>query len=171
VTGTDASRPDPRTELVDAIQGQRAFWRDLVNEVGESRMAEPGPMGDWSFKDLATHLLGWRERAIGRLEAAAVGRPAPPPPWPTDLDDDDAINDWIQERGRTRSVRDVLADTDRSYQRLADAIASLPDDFVTHLDAIPWLEAKTLAEVKANLFSHLHEEHMPSIRAWLVRRD
>jgi hypothetical protein len=171
VTETDAKRPDPRTEVVDAIQRERAFWRDLVNEVGESRMTEPGPMGDWSFKDLATHLLGWRERTIARLEAAAAGRPAPPSPWPSDLDDDDAINAWIHERGRTRPVPEVLADVDRSHQRLADAIASLPDEFVTHLDAIPWLQAKTLAEVKANLFSHLHEEHMPSIRAWLSRRD
>ena len=30
---------------------------------------------------------------------------------------------------------------------------------------------ETLADVKANLFSHLHEEHMPSIRAWLATRD
>ena len=171
MTDTELNSPDPRTELVDAIQRERGFWRDLVNEVGESRMTEPGPMGDWSFKDVATHLLGWRERTIGRLEAAAAGRPTPPSPWPTDLAGDDAINDWIQERGRARPVREVLADVDRSYQRLADAIASLPDDFVTHLDTIPWLEAKTLTEVKANLFSHLHEEHMPSIRAWLATRD
>ena len=27
-------------------------------------MTEPGPMGEWTFKDLAAHLLGWRERTI-----------------------------------------------------------------------------------------------------------
>jgi hypothetical protein len=171
MTQTDANPADPRTELIDAIQRERAFWRDLVNEVGEARMTEPGPMGDWTFKDLATHLLGWRERTIARLEAAADRRPAPPSPWPSALDDDDAINTWIQEQGSTRSVRDVLADVDRSYQRLADAIASLPDEIVTDPGAFPWLEAQSLAEQKTNLFSHLHDEHMPSVRAWLAARD
>ena len=56
-------------------------------------------------------------------------------------------------------------------QSLADAIEALPDKIVTNPDALPWLEAKTLPEVKANLFSHLHDEHMPSIRAWLTMRD
>ncbi|MEA2621035.1 MAG: hypothetical protein QOC97_1808 [Chloroflexota bacterium] len=171
MTETEASRIDPRRELTDALQRERAIWRDLVNEVGESRMTEPGPMGEWSFRDLATHLLGWRERTIGRLEAAAAGRAAPPPPWPTGLGDDDAINAWIHERGSARPVHDVLADVDRSYQRLADAIASLPDEIVTDADAFPWLEAHSLEEQKANLFSHLHDEHMPSVRVWHATRD
>jgi hypothetical protein len=170
MTQTHANSPDRRSELVDAVQRERASWRDLVDEVGESRMTEPGPMGDWTFKDLAAHLLGWRERTIARLEAAAMGRAAPPPPWPTELQDDDLINDWIQRRHAERSVHDVLGDVDRSYQRLADAIAALPAVFATKLEALPWLEAKSLAEVKANLFRHLHDEHMPSIRAWLAAR-
>lgn len=171
MTETEANRIDPRRELADAIERERAIWRDLVNEVGESRMTEPGPMGEWSFKDLAAHLLGWRNRTIARLEAASQGRAAPPSPWPTELADDDSINAWIHEQGSTRSVREVLADTDQSYQRLADAIASLPDEMVTNPEAFPWLEHRSLAEQKANLFSHLHDEHMPSVRAWLATRD
>jgi hypothetical protein len=171
MTETEANRIDPRKELTDAIQRERAIWRDLVDEVGESRMTEPGPMGEWSFKDLATHLLGWRNRTIARLEAASQGRAEPRSPWPSGLDDDDSINDWIQQRGSTRSVRDVLADVDQSYQRLADAIASLPEEIVTDPDAFSWLEHRSLKEQKANLFSHLHDEHMPSVRAWLAARD
>ena len=165
---SDALGVDHRAELVARCQRERQAWRDLVDEVGVDRMTEPGPMGPWSFKDLAAHLLGWRDRTIARLEAAADGREAPPPPWPSGLDDDDPINAWFQARSDGRSVRAVLDDVDRSYERLAAAVAALPEDLVTRHDAFPWMEGESLAET--NLFGHLHDEHMPSIRAWLATR-
>lgn len=165
---SDAIGTDPRDALVARCERERKAWRDLIDEVGVDRMTEPGPMGPWSFKDLAAHLLGWRDRTIARLEAAAEGRQAPPPAWPSDLQDDDSINDWIQARSDGRSVREVLDDTDRSYERLADAIAALPEETVTRSDALPWMEGESLAET--DLFSHLYDEHMPSIRAWLATR-
>jgi hypothetical protein len=157
--------------MIATVERERAAWRDLVAEVGDSRMTEPGPMGPWSFKDLAAHLLGWRERTVGRLEAAADGREEPPPPWPTGLDADDdvdQINAWFQERSSNQSVREVLDDIDGSYELVARAIAAIPEDVVTRIDALPWLEGTSLAEI--DLFNHLHEEHMPSIRAWLATR-
>lgn len=155
---------DRRADLVAHIRDERAWWADLVEEIGVARMTEPGPMGEWTFKDLAAHLLGWRERTIGRLEAAARGV-EPVTPWPADLGDDDAINAWIHERNRDRSVREVLDDVDRSYERLADAVAALPEDLVARPGAMPGLEDQALAD--ADFFGHVHEEHEPSIRAWL----
>ena len=159
------TRTDARGRLLDRIDAERAWWRDLVGEIGDRRMTEPGPMGEWTFKDLAAHVLGWRERTIGRLEAAGAGAPEPAAPWPSDLDDDDAINAWIHERSSDRTVREVLDAVDRSYERLAAAVAALPDDLVSRPGAFPWLEGEALAD--ADLFDHVHEEHEPSIRAWL----
>jgi hypothetical protein len=157
-----------RERVVAYIEAERAWWRDLVEEIGEERMTEPGPMGEWTFKDLAAHLLGWRERTIGRLEAAATGRPTPPNPWPAELDgDDDSVNDWIHERSRDRSVREVLSDIDRSYERLANAIAAIPEDVLKRPGALDWLGDQSLADLDP--FSHVHDEHEPSIRAWLAK--
>lgn len=157
---------DRRADLVAHIRAERAWWADLVAEIGEHRMTEPGPMGDWTFKDLAAHLLGWRDRTIGRLEAAAKGE-EPAPPWPAELDGDDSINAWIHERNRDRPVRNVLDDVDRSYERLANAVAALPEDLVARPGAMPGLEGEALAD--ADFFGHVHDEHEPSIRAWLDR--
>src|SRR5919201_1911286 len=93
-----------RKELIADIQREQHAWREIVAEVGRDRMNEPGPMGEWTFKDLASHLAGWRGRTIARLEAAANGRPEPPTPWPAELKDDDSINAWIRERDRQRSL-------------------------------------------------------------------
>jgi hypothetical protein len=154
-----------RESLLDTIERERAHWHDLVAEVGE-RVEEPGPMGEWSFKDLAAHLLGWRERTIARLMAASAGTTPPPAPWPPELDDDDTINAWIHERHAHRAPAEVLADVDTSYQRLADAITRMPESMIADC-RFPWLDSKTLLEV--DLFGHLHDEHEPSIRAWLDR--
>jgi hypothetical protein len=42
----------------------------------------------------------------------------------------------------------------------------MPDEIVTDPNAFPWMGGMPLAE--APLFGHLHDEHVPSVRAWLV---
>jgi hypothetical protein len=155
-----------RDDLLRYISDERAGWRALAGEVGEDRMEEPGPMGEWTFKDLAAHLTGWRERTIARLEAGPRSEPATP--WPGHLTGDDEINAWIHARNRNRPLPEVLADADRSYERLAAAIAALPDDDLTTPGRFAWMGSEPL--VDGDFFGHLHEEHEPDVRAWLVAR-
>lgn len=159
-----------KARLLATIDAERAAWQSLVGEIGEERMEEPGPMGGWSFKDLAAHITGWRERTIGRLEAAARGEPEPPPPWPDALTEDDEVNDWIQERGRGRSPASVLAEADDSYARVRAAVAALPDAVLVDPARFPWLEGPSLADsiLSGDFFGHWHEEHEPDVRAWLA---
>jgi hypothetical protein len=118
---------EAQRELAARIRADRQVWRDLVAEVGRDRMLEPGPMGDWTFKDMAAHLAAWRNARIPMIEAIGRGEPIPPPPWPAELDDDDPINAWFRERDRDKPLDDVIADYDASFERLAAAIESLPD--------------------------------------------
>jgi hypothetical protein len=154
---------------LDVIDHERESWDALLAEVGEERMLVPGPMGEWSFKDLIAHLMGWRERGLQRLEAAAQGQPEPPPAWPAHLESDDEINAWIHEANRDRPLADVVADSRRSYARLAEIVRSLPDEALTDPASFPWLEGQALGEaiVDGAWFGHLHEEHEPTIRQWL----
>lgn len=154
-----------RADAAERIRADQRFWRALVEEVGRDRMDEPGPMGEWTFKDLAAHLAGWRERRIAELEAVVAGRPRPPLPWPAEMDDDDTINDWLHERDRDRSLDDALADYDRSFDRLAAAIEALPEEIVSDPDYFAWSDGVPIVEV--DFTDHLHDEHVPSIRAWL----
>jgi hypothetical protein len=147
----------------------RDSWRRLVAAVGEERMEQPGPMGAWTFKDLAAHLTGWREVLIARLEAGP-GREQPMP-WPATLIEDDDINAWIYAQNRDRPLRDVLADAEASYARVAAAIAALPEEDVTTPGRFSWLEGQALVRM-ADFPGHLAEEHEPNVRAWLAgQRD
>lgn len=157
-------------EMLAAIERERDSWEALLAEVGEARMLEPGPMGEWSFKDLAAHLTGWRARTLQRLEAAANGQPEPDPVWPARLATDDEVNDWIHEVNRDRLLGEVIAESRESYARLAEIVQRLPDAALYDPAYFPWLEGNALGPwiVLGGPFSHLHEEHDPDIRRWLA---
>lgn len=157
-----------RGELVREIHEEQEIWRSIVSEVGRDRMDEPGPMGAWTFRDLAGHLAGWRNRRLAQLEARARGAADPPPAWSPELDDDDAINAWIRRRDEGRTTDDLVADYDRSFDRLAAVIEALPEDMIRDPHAFGWLEGGSVLE--AEWFSHLHDEHEPAIREWLATR-
>jgi hypothetical protein len=111
---------------------------------------------------MAGHLVGWRNRTIARLEAAARGEVDPQPPWPAGLDDDDAINIWIHDQHAGRPAEQLVADYDTSYDRLIRALEPLPDAMLTTV--IEWIGEPL---VNADFTGHLHDEHVPSVRAWL----
>lgn len=154
-----------KAELLARIEAEQALWREMVAEVGQERMERPGPMGAWTFKDLAAHLTGWRERTIGRLEAGAGADP--PPPWPPELTTDDVVNDWIYARRRDRPLLAVLDEAGASFTRLAAAIKALPEADVTTPGRFAWLEGARVAD--ADFFGHFHDEHEGDVRAWLAR--
>jgi hypothetical protein len=153
-----------RAEQIAAIRADQQFWRDLAAEVGPDRYAEPGPMGEWSFGDMAGHLLGWRNRALGRLEALARGEPDPPNPWPTEFDDDDRINAWIHDHHADRSPAQLVEDYDAAYDRLVRVVEVMPDAKLTDPNAIPWAGT---ALVDVDFRGHFQDEHAPSVREWL----
>ncbi len=154
--------------VADRVRTDRAVWRDIVAEVGRERMLEPGPMGEWSFKDLAAHLGGWRTARIPMIEAIGRGEPPPAEPWPADMDDDDAVNAWLQARERERPLDEILDEYDESFEQLAAAIEAMPEETAADPNALPWAGGTPLIDI--DFTDHLHDEHLADIRAWLGRR-
>lgn len=154
-----------KDELLARIGAEQALWRELVVEVGQERMERPGPMGAWTFKDLAAHVTGWRDRTIGRLEAGPGADP--PPPWPPELTTDDEINTWIYAQHRDRPLLAVLDEADASFARLAAAVRPLSQADVTTPGRFDWLEGVSVAD--ADFFGHFHDEHERDVRTWLAQ--
>jgi hypothetical protein len=164
-------------EILEAIDQERQAWEDLLAEVGESRMLEPGPMGEeWSFKDLVAHLNGWKLRTLQRLEAVANEQPEPDLGWPADPDDDDqvdVINDWIQEQNADKLLGEVIDESRESFARLAEVVQRLSDEDLNDPQRFPWLEGAALgpAIVKREVFfGHYHDEHEADVQRWLEAR-
>ena len=67
------TEPRSKAALLELIERERGRWDDMVAEIGENRMLQPGATGDWNFKDVVAHLNGWR---IGTLARPAARRGA-----------------------------------------------------------------------------------------------
>jgi hypothetical protein len=160
-----------RAEALKRIDDEHAAWQALLAEIGKEHMEEPGPMGDWPFKDLVAHLLFWNERTVARLEAGPDATMSDP--WPAsmgtedEIEDWDEVNAWVRGQYRDRSLDDVLAEKDRQYERFAAAIAAMPEDDLMTPGRWGWGDR---ALVDANFFGHFHEEHEADVRAWLQTR-
>lgn len=163
-----------KSELLDWLQEEYRQWGALLDEVGPTRMEQPGVNGDWSMKDIVAHLTGWNRRLASHLQAAQRRGPEPSPPWPAHLQGDDEINAWIHESNRARSVREVLVETDQMFQQILAFVEGLPEDVrieqvhqgerVYHL---VWLDGERLQP--GEFFDHFHDDHEPDVRAWLAR--
>ena len=154
-----------REEQTAVIKADQQFWRDLAAEVGPDRYGESGTIGEWSFGDLAGHLLGWRNRTIARLEAAARGEPDPFPYEPDTDDEIDAYNAEIRDNDAGHPPTELVDGYATSYDRLIRALDALPESAFRDAAAFSWLEGTPLIEI--TFTGHLHEEHAPDVRAWL----
>jgi hypothetical protein len=157
-----------RARLIAHIRDVQQRWRRLVAEVDDDRMEQPGAMGDWTFKDVAAHLTGWRRRTVLRLVAATRGDPPPANPWPAELgnEEDDSINAWMQEQHKDRPLAVVLAEADGVYDDMMAAVEALPPDILTDPNRFDWMEGVALAD--GDFGGHL-DEHQADVRRWLAR--
>lgn len=159
-----------KDRILAYIEADEGAWHALVAEVPPGRMGEPGPMGDWSFRDLVSHLLAWRNRTITRLDAAASGAPRPPAPWPSGLTEDDPINAWFRDQDAGRSADDLLAAYAGSFARITQAVAGVPAEaFLTESATNPgyfrWRDA--VGEIESDFSGHL-ADHVGDVREWLA---
>ena len=162
-----------KSELLNWLQEEYQQWEAFLDQIGTARLEQPGVNGDWSMKDVVAHLTGWQPRLIASLQAAQRGEPEPPPPWPAHLQAEDDINAWIYESNRGRSVREVLAESQKVFQQLLAVVEGLPEDVrieqvhkpgrVYHL---VWLGDKRFPV--GEFFDHFHDDHEPDIRVWLA---
>ena len=156
-----------KAQLLNDLKSEQARWEALLQEIGEEHMTQPGVAAEWSIKDIVAHLTGWRHRTVGRFQAALRHEPAPPPPWPPQLQTDDEINAWIEAANRDRPLADVLRESREVFEQLAETLDAFPEADLLDPTRFPWLEGEPLSG--AAFFAHFHEEHEPDMRAWLER--
>ena len=162
-----------KSELLNWLQEEYQKWEAFLDQIGPTRMDQPGVNGDWSMKDIVAHLTGWNRSLVARLQAAQRSESEPPPHWPAHLQTEDEINAWIYESNRERSVREVLDETHQVFQELFAVMEGLPDE--VRIDEVQndrvyylvWLNGQRFPA--GEFFDHFHDDHEPDVRAWLAR--
>ena len=159
-----------KPKLLNWLMDEQQQWEALLDQIGPTRMDQPGVAGLWSMKDLVAHLTGWNRHLVARLQAAQRGRPEPPPPWPAELQAEDDINAWIYAANQARSVGEVLEDSRRVFGQIIAVIEGLPEEVRIEPEwHLIWLDDVSFPV--AEFFDHFHDDHERDVRAWLARVD
>jgi hypothetical protein len=160
-----------KARLIDWARRERAGWESLLAEVGEARMAEPGPMGFWTFKDLLSHLTAWQRYAQAPLEEALVGE-CPATPWPADLNpevDQNQINQFIYDETHDLPLPAVLGDARQVWDRLEEGLTLLPEQALSEPGYNAWTNGEALGPlVVREATAHFHQDHEAAVRSWLA---
>jgi hypothetical protein len=163
-----------KAQMVAAIAAEHTAWQALLAAIGTERMEVPGAAEpDWTVKDVVAHLAAWRGLTCARLDAGRRHTEPAAPPWPADLEEDDAagvdrINAWIYQTNRDRPLAAVLGESEAAWQEMADLVRATPEDDLLDTHGFTWLEGALLGPAVLNgSFEHLHE-HMEVLQAWLA---
>jgi hypothetical protein len=141
----------------------RAEWDRLLAEVRGEQRLEPGLPGGWSVIDVIAHVNWYEQEMVVLLETRELagselwGLPA------------DERNVPIHEQNKDLMLDEVLAESDRVFERLWELVGQLADEDLTEasrFDHMPedWEPWQVIA---SNTYEH-YQEHIPDIRAWLA---
>jgi hypothetical protein len=161
-----------KADWLARIDQTQQTWESIVNEAGPEGLDRPGAAGDWTLKDVAGHLNGWRARTVARLEAAARNEEPAANPWPADLTDEtdegvDQINEWLYDHYRDQPAESILGESREQFGRMRAAVDALSDDDLNTPGRYAWFGDYPLSAVIAGSLDHLYEEHEPALRKWL----
>ena len=162
---------DDKQQLLSALQEEMHRWEDILSSMDEERITAPQLASNWSIKDVISHLWGWQQRSIARLEAALHNSEPQFPEWPAEFDPEvegepDALNAWLYEASRQKSWSQVYQDWKDDFLRYLELGKEIPEADLIEPNKYTWLEGWPVAEVLRATCEH-YEEHRDWLVAWL----
>jgi hypothetical protein len=118
-------------------------------------MEVPGVCGDWSVKEVMTHIAAWESRATASLIAGVLG---------PEFEHADAFDEAERRRHKDMGVAETSTHLEATHRALRDAIdASSPELFISGSSLRRELDEGTVLH---------YDDHADGIRVWyaLYRR-
>ena len=148
-----------KAEFLEKLERERSEWDEALSLIPKEGMADPGTEGNWSIKDVIAHVTWFeREMAILLQTRALAGSEL----WGLSRDE---RNEVIYQENRTRSLEDVLRESQEVFREVSHAFESVNDADLNdphRIAGMPedWLPWQIIA---SNTYEH-YRDHKPSIR-------
>ena len=157
-----------KASLLHELRAARAEWDELLAEVGEERMTEPGAAGDWSVKDVMAHLSSYDRWFVQASEAHFRGEM--PPLDGTESMDFEQRNLFRHQQTRDHLLAHVQAESQRVFDRLLEVVEAHSEEFLTQPQQFEGAPGPLLVwkMIEGDGYEH-YRDHMRSIRAWLAQ--
>lgn len=120
-----ATSGDDREKLAGDLEQARNELRASYQGLSDEQMTQAGAVGEWSVKDVLTHITSWEEITLTDLQRVARGD------MPTlasfDLKKVDDWNTTIMSIRRNLPLEQVLRELDSTRADLVAVVGQLPD--------------------------------------------
>lgn len=163
-----------KSQLIDQIKNTRAPLDELLAQLTEEQMLQPGVENNSSVKDLLAHITTWEQHLVRRLAAAVKDKVAqayvidPSEPWePGGLD---AVNEYIFTRNAQLPLQQVLPDFHSSLQDVLRAVDALSEQDLFDPQGLAQVFGYPVERVIGEDTFYHYPDHIQSINAWMAKQ-
>ena len=153
-----------KDEVLAALEDSRAQIDEVLADLRPDALELPGVAGDWSVKDILSHLTAWQVELLTTLGLAQRGQKPGRPAW--DAASVEAQNQAWHQQYRTRPLERVIEDYDGVHRQLLRQFTALTEKDLAA--PLAWRKGQTLSQyVVEDVIEH-EAEHLPALQAWLA---
>lgn len=158
-----------QAEIIQQLNEEYELLMDAIKGLTNEAMLEPGVNGDWSIKDILTHISAWEAELVKLLWQARAGKKPTTIHFNQDQDVDSTNLIWYNER-KDRPLQVVMEDLQAVRKQTLRRVAEFNDRELNDLQAFKWLRGYPLWEwIASDSFKH-GPEHITQIKAWREAR-
>jgi hypothetical protein len=150
-----------RQQLLKRLDTAWQAFNDSYAGLSDANLTEPGVTGNWSVKDILSHISIWEEEALKHLPHIIEG--GRPPRYSVRYGGIDAFNDLMIAERRALSLADVQRRLDATHRQLIDFVQQMPEEHVTR-------ETRVRRRLRLDTYSH-YPIHTRAIQQWREQRD
>lgn len=138
-------KPTTRETLLREIYEERNKLQSLLDSIPVEVFASKEVQGEWTAKDVVSHLIGWEQMVILWVKSGYEGKAIPIPAEGYKWSQLPALNDKIFREHRDDPLDVVMAEFHRSYKQTLDLLNSIPEQDLFTPGLHKWQNKNTLA--------------------------
>lgn len=158
-----------KSELLEALESSHEQFMTLIDGVAPDDLVRPGAVGEWSVKDIMSHLLIWEAETIKLMYMARLNRKPGTAHFKT-LSDDEQNAIWY-EQFKDRGYELVWNDFVTIRDQTIDRITEFSDADLNNPKLYPWLQGRSLSQILESFILQHEAEHTEALRVWREKRD
>ncbi len=155
-----------KKELLIAMQTSREALSGAIAGLSDDELQTPGVNGEWSVKDILSHLSMWEAELVSLLFMINNGE-KPDGFFTSNRSDDDINAEWYQEL-KDRPLERVQADFLGVRRQTIKQIENLDGKALQEDARFPPLKHPLIEIIRNNTYTH-EDGHRQSIETW--RKD
>ena len=158
-----------KSELLSSLDSSRKQLLAAIKGLSAEEMTTPGVMGDWSVKDLLSHLTAWEAELVTMLAQARQGKK--PPFADVSSSQTDALNAQWHNETKDRPLERVLIDFHGVRKHTMKQVEAFNDKELNDPKLYKWLGDSPLWKWIANETFEHEAEHTEQIIQWREERN